>query len=65
MIKMKYRGRVPVRLVQIEGALSLSTKEYKCIQKYKDSRRYLISNTERMNENEIKKQHEIAIKQQQ
>ena len=32
------------------------------IQKYKDSRRYLISI---MNENEIKKQHEIEIKQQQ
>jgi hypothetical protein len=38
MIKMKYRGRVRVRLVQTEDALSLSSKECKCIQRYKDSR---------------------------
>jgi hypothetical protein len=50
-------------LYQSEGALDLSSKA--CIQKYKDSRRYLISNTERMNDNEIKKQHDIELKQQQ
>ncbi len=67
MIKMKYRGRVRVRLVQTEGALSLSPKECKCIQRFKDSQRYPISNTKPMNEIEIeiKKQQANEIEKQQ
>ena len=60
LIKMKYRGRVRVRLVQTEGALSLSSKE--CVQRFKDLRRYLISNTEHINEIEIKQRHKKKLK---